>query len=294
MTVQREGTDAGPGQPGLVELVSSIGYEVMPFRNTAQAVLEHVPTTVPLTVTVTAAKGVDATLDLTERLLRQGYQVAPHLAARQLVDGAHVVDVVARLREAGTRSVFVIGGDAPEPAGAFPDAYSLLRAVAEAGHPFEEVGIGGYPEGHAAIPQEALDLAIRRKASLATRVLTQICFDAGATAGWAARLAASGVGLPVHVGIPGPVNRQKLLRISAGIGLGQSARFLQKQQNVLWRFLLPGGYDPTRLARRLATAVPKVDSNIRGLHVFTFNELQGTERWRRRLLETLAASEDPR
>jgi methylenetetrahydrofolate reductase (NADPH) len=294
MTVQRERTEVSPGRPSPLDLVRRIGYEVMPFRNTAQDVVEHVPTTVPLSVTVTAAKGIDATLDLTEKLLRQGYAVTPHLPARQFVDGAHVVDVVARLGESGTRSVFVIGGDAPEPAGEFPDACSLLLAMAEAGHPFEEVGIGGYPEGHAAIPPAALSQALRRKAPLATRILTQICFDAGATASWAAGLAASGVSLPVHVGIPGPVNRQKLVRISAGLGLGQSARFLQKQQSLWWRFLLPGGYDPTRLARRLFAAMPKVESNIHALHVFTFNELRGTEQWRRRLLDVLSAEEDHR
>ena len=167
------------------------------------------------------------------------------------------------------------------------DRASLLRAMEELGHPFDEVGIGGYPEGHPKIPREALDLALKQKAPLATRVLTQICFDAATTAGWAAGLAASGVTLPVYVGMPGPVNRQKLMRISAGIGLGQSARFLQKQQSLLWRFLLPGGYDPTKLARRLGAATARSEGNFRGLHIFTFNELRGTEEWRQRLLASL-------
>ncbi|GHF49758.1 methylenetetrahydrofolate reductase (NADPH) [Amycolatopsis bartoniae] len=276
---------------GLAELVRTMSYEVMPFKNTERDVLEYVPTSVPLTVTVTEAKGIGTTLDLTERLLRHGYTVAPHLPARQFTDEAHVADVVARLTEAGVRSVFVVGGDAPEPAGRFDDAYSLLRAMAEIGHPFDEVGIGGYPEGHPKIPRETLDLALKQKAPLATRLLTQICFDANTTADWAAGLAADGLTLPVYVGMPGPVNRQKLMRISAGIGLGQSARFLQKQQSLLWRFLLPGGYDPTKLARRLGAAAARSDGNIRGLHIFTFNELRGTEEWRQRLLAALAGKD---
>lgn len=267
----------------LAELVRSISYEVMPFKNTEQAVVEHVPTSVPLTVTVTEAKGIDTTLGLAERLLRHGYNVSPHLPARQFVDDRHVGDVVARLRDAGFRSVFVIGGDAPTPAGRFHDAYSLLQAMDNIGHPFE-IGIGGYPEGHAAIPQDAINLALKQKAPMATRILTQMCFDATTTATWAAGVAASGIDLPIHVGMPGPVNRQKLIRISAGIGLGQSARFLQKQQSLLWRFLLPGAYDPAKLAKRLGTATSKVKNNIRGLHIFTFNEIRGTELWRQRML----------
>jgi methylenetetrahydrofolate reductase (NADPH) len=284
--IQRWAGDSGRRNSILAQLLSNISYEVMPLKRTADEVLAHVPTSIPLTVTVTAARGLDATLELAERLHHNGYRVAPHLAARQFVDEGQVAEVVARLASSGVRSVFVIGGDAAQ-AGPFPDAYSLLQALQAVGHPFEEVGIGGYPEGHAFIPQHATDLALKQKAPLATRIMTQICFDAQTTTAWAARVAAFGVGLPIHVGMPGPVNRQKLIRISAGIGLGQSARFLQKQQGMLWRFLLPGGYSPTGLARKLATAAVTTSTNIRGLHIFTFNEIAGTERWRRTLLASV-------
>ncbi|MEV6013664.1 methylenetetrahydrofolate reductase [Streptomyces sp. NPDC051976] len=294
MTIQREDAVSRRRRSHLVDLVRNISYEVMPFKKTERDVLEYVPAEVPLTVTVTEAKGIDTTLELTERLTRHGYSVSPHLPARQFVDAQHVADVVARLKESQIRSVFVVGGDAPKPAGAFQDAYSLLRALEEIHHPFEEVGIGGYPEGHAAIPQDALELALKQKAPMATRILTQICFDATTTANWAGGIAGTGVDLPVYVGMPGPVNRQKLMRISAGIGLGQSARFLQKQQSLLWRFLLPGGYKPTKLAKQLGASVPKTDGNIRGLHIFTFNELRQTELWRQRLLSAVSASTSER
>jgi methylenetetrahydrofolate reductase (NADPH) len=276
----------------LAELLGNVSYEVMPLRTTEQAVLTHVPASIPLTVTVTEGRGLEPTLRLTERLLGHGYRVAPHLAARQFVDQHQVADVVARLAEAGARSVFVVGGDVPAPKGAFPDAYSLLQAMQAVGHPFEEVGIGGYPEGHAVIPPDAIDLALKQKATMATHIITQICFDAMTTASWAGRIAAGGVNLPVKVGLPAPVSRQKLVRISAGIGLGQSARFLQKQRGLLWRFLLPGGYQPTRLAKRIASAATRTTNNIHGLHLFTFNELAKTESWRRELLSAVWGAED--
>jgi methylenetetrahydrofolate reductase (NADPH) len=274
----------------LADLLRQVSYEVIPFRGTERAVLADVPASTPLTVTVTGARGLEATIDLTVRLLGHGYAVEPHLPARLFTGMDHVADVLGRLGEAGGRSVFVIGGDMPRPAGPFADAFSLLAAMQAVGHPFDEVGIGGYPEGHAAIPDDAIDLALKQKAPLATHIITQICFDAGATAAWAARIAAAGIDLPVRVGMPGPVNRQKLVRISARLGLGQSARFLRKQQQLLWRFVLPGGYRPTRLARRLGAAVPAA-SNIRGLHIFTFNELHGTEQWRRRMLTELSTQD---
>jgi methylenetetrahydrofolate reductase (NADPH) len=287
MDIQRWAAGSWRRHGKLAELLSDISYEVMPLKSAEQAVLASVPTTIPLTVTVTEARGMDATLHLTERLLRHGYRVSPHLPARQFVDHHQVADVVARLRTAGARSIFVIGGDSPKPIGPFPDAYSLLQAMQTVGHPFEEIGIAGYPEGHTAIPPDAIDLALKQKAAMVTRVITQICFDATATSSWAARIAAFGVGLPVRVGMPGPVSRQKLMRISARLGLGQSARFLQKQQGLLWRFLLPGGYHPTRLAKQLGSAVAKTSNNIQGLHIFTFNELARTESWRRELLSSV-------
>lgn len=288
MTIQRDQAGFQRRCKNLTDLLANISYEVMPFKNTEQDVVENVPTTVPLTVTVTEAKGIDPTLALTERLAAQGYSAAPHLPARQFLARGQVVDVVDRLSEAGVRSVFVVGGDAPHPAGPFEHALGLLKVMTDIGHPFTEVGIGGYPEGHAAIPAETLNLALEQKAPMATRIITQICFHADTTVTWTADVAKSGIDLPVYVGMPGPINRQKLMRISAGIGLGQSARFLQKQSSLLWRFLLPGAYNPTKLAKRLGSAARKASANIGGLHIFTFNELQKTELWRRQLLASVA------
>jgi methylenetetrahydrofolate reductase (NADPH) len=292
MIEYREATGGGRRRlTGPGDLLREVGYEVMPFKNAEQAVLAEVPTEIPLTVTLTEARGLEATLDLSERLIGRGYSVAPHLAARQFIDRGHVREVLARLREARVRAVLVIGGDVPKPAGAFPDAYSLLQAMEAEGHPFEEIAIAGYPEGQAGIPRAALDLALKQKAPLATRIITQICFDAATTASWAARIAAEGIALPVYVGVPGPVSRQKLMRISARLGLGQSARFLRKQDRLVWRLLRPGGYDPTRLTRRLAAARTGAE-NIRGLHVFTFNELRATEVWRRELSASVTGTDD--
>jgi len=81
------------------------------------------------------------------------------------------------------------------------------------------------------------------KAAYAHRVVTRMCFDPVVTTGWAQHIARDGVALQVIAGMPGPVNRQKLIRISASLGLGSSARFLQKQHG-LWRFFLPGAYNP--------------------------------------------------
>ena len=242
----------------------------------------------PLTVTVTEAKGLTPTLELAERLAGHGFATTPHLAARLVRDRAHLADLVARLRTAGVEGVFVIGGDAARPAGEFPDALSLLEELETAGHHFRHVGIGGYPEGHGHISAELIERALERKAPHATHVITQLCFHPVTTTAWARQVALRGVDLPVRIGLPGAVTRQKLVRISAGLGLGQSARFLGKQHSLFWRFFLPHGYRPDRLVARLAPALGGPGHNLQGFHFSTFNEVARTEAWRQGWLARLS------
>jgi len=273
----------------LQRALRNASYEILPLRGTEDSVLEHVPQEVPLTVTVTEAKGLEPTLDLAERLSGHGYTTTPHLAARLIRDGAQLTDVVARLHAAGVNGVFVIGGDAAEPAGAFPDALSLLEELETRGHRFAHVGIGGYPEGHGHISAELIERALERKAPHATDVITQLCFHPARTTAWAREVARRGVDLPIRIGLPGAVTRQKLVRISAGLGLGPSARFLLKQHSIFWRFFLPHGYRPDRLVERLAPALDSPGNHLQGFHLFTFNEVARTEAWRQDRLARLSA-----
>lgn len=271
--------------------LTTLSYEILPFNGTEEAVLAHVPRSIAMSVTTTEAKGLAPTLRLATRLAGHGYSATPHIAARQVRDRDHLVDIVDELTEGGVTGIFVIAGDAASPAGEFTDALSLLRRLDECGHHFERIGIGGYPEGHGSIETSRVESAIRDKAPYATHMVSQLCFDAAATTAWVRRLRASGVDLPVRIGLPGSVSRQKLIRISAGLGLGQSARFLKKQQNMLWRFFLPRGYRPDRLLNRLAPQAAAPDTAVSGFHLFTFNELKRTEAWRRARLDRLREAE---
>ena len=271
----------------LARALRDVTYEVLPFKGTEEKVLAHVPKDVGLTVTTTEAKGLAPTVEFTTKLSSQGYRAAPHLAARLVRDRAHLNDIADELADAGVSDVFVIGGDAAEPVGEFYDALSLLENLAELDK-FESIGIGGYPEGHGKISDELIEQALKSKAPHAAQVITQLCFDPATTLSWARLVHSHGVHLPIRVGIPGAISRQKLIRVSAGLGLGQSARFLAKQQNMLWRFFLPGGYSPNKLVERLTPAFEQNDNALQGFHVFTFNELESTEAWRQARLSRLS------
>lgn len=276
---------SGPSKATTASAFASLGMEVLPFKGTEESVLANIPTTVRLSVTASPPKGIEATIALSEKLAAHGYRVTPHLSAKMISGKAQLTEFVQRLTAVGIDSIFVVGGDAEEPAGEYTDALSLLQSLATIKHSFVEIGVGGYPEGHHFIPQDRLDASLKEKAALATYVATQICFDSAAIISWARKIKADGVELPVRVGMPGDVSRQKLLRISLASGVGESLKFLQKQQGMFWRFFVPGGYSPNKLIRGLKSAIGAADNNIETFHMFTFNELAGTEAWRLKMLE---------
>src|SRR5687767_1511590 len=97
-------------------------YEVLPLDGTAEMVLAHVPRDVTVTVTASPRRGMAATLALTERLAAAGFAVVPHLSARLLADRDELFALLDRVEAAGVRELFVIAGDAAEPAGDYAGA----------------------------------------------------------------------------------------------------------------------------------------------------------------------------
>lgn len=283
MSLTQKRSDA-PEHRSMRSFFEGLRYEVMPFKGVDEKVFAHVPKSITTTVTASPGKGIWRTIDFAVRLAEEGYHAVPHLSSRMIRDEDELRDIIAKLSEHNIDEVFVVSGDAPEPAGKFTASPQLVRALEELDHPFRSVGVTGYPEGHADVPDDKLDADMREKASTATYIATQICFDPKVILGWARGLHSSGITQPIWVGMPGEVSREKLVRISASIGLGASARFLKKQQGMFWRFLTPGGYKPDGIIRGLAPEVGSAGHNLAGFHIFTFNEIEGTEKWRQRML----------
>jgi methylenetetrahydrofolate reductase (NADPH) len=268
----------------LPQLIERSRYEVIPLKGAAEKVLEEVPRDVVLTVTVSPVKGLEPSFELAETFAGEGYTVVPHLAARLVWDRSHLAEIVARFTAMGTREVFVVAGDAEEAAGSYEGAAPLLRDLHELGNPFERLGITGYPETHPLIDEVTVAAALAEKAPYASYVATQICFDSKVTARWINGIWADGIRLPVYVGIPGAVQRAKLLRVSTRIGIGESIRFLRKHGDFVTRFLRPGGFSPDKLIKGLGPVLADSEQKIAGFHIFTFNDLAETEAWRQKKL----------
>jgi methylenetetrahydrofolate reductase (NADPH) len=205
-------------------------------------------------------------------------------------DEAHLQEVLERVAALGRKEAFIVAGDAKEPAGEFPDSVSLLAAITAHPHGLREIGITGYPERHSFIEDDLTIQAMWDKRRIATYIVSNLCFDPRIVKKWVARVRRRGVQLPIHIGLAGVAEPAKLLRVSTRIGLADSARFLRGHSNWFMRMVQPGGYDPERFATGLLPDLAAPDRNVAGLHFFTFNEIEATERWRRETLARLLAS----
>jgi len=199
-------------------------YEVLPTDDVEDRVVAVVPRDVTITITASPRRGIEATIDLAERLGRHGYQVVPHIAARLIRDNAHLREVLGRVVAIGRREIFVIAGDAKEPAGQFPDSVSLLAALMAEPHGMREIGVTGYPERHSFIDDDLTIQAMWDKRRIATYIVSNLCFDPRVVKKWIARVRRRGVQLPIYIGLAGvaealahldPNRRRRLGPVSA-------------------------------------------------------------------------------
>jgi methylenetetrahydrofolate reductase (NADPH) len=273
----------------LADMLTSARYEVLPTGSIEDKILEHLPLDRTVTVTASPAKGIGATLDLTERLARHGYPAVPHLAARMVRGREELSEICARMREAGVRTVFVPGGDQDPPAGDYASALDLLEDLTALGSPFPEVGITGYPESHPTISDDLTVQSMWDKRRHATHVVSNLTFDPDSIRAWVDRMRGRGITMPMLLGMPGPIDRAKLLAMATKIGVGDSTRFLSKHKGTFARLAAPGGFTGERFLEQCAPFLSRPEALVAGLHVYTFNQVAETEAWRRGYLDKVMA-----
>jgi methylenetetrahydrofolate reductase (NADPH) len=286
MLFRRRTSLGAPAREALAGVLRAPTFELVPLKNAIEQAA-FLPAGARVSVTASPAKGIEATVALCEALQALDFRAVPHLSARMVRDRAHLADLIAWLEGAGVDRAFVVGGDAKEP-GDYVDGLSLLREMAEIGHPLAEIGIPCYPQGHPFIADGPLLEALHAKEEYASYMTTQLCFDPGAVASWLAARRAEGLALPVHLGVPGVAEPHRLLAISARIGVADTHRFLTKNVRFVAKLLRSGGfYRPDGLLEGLAPHIADPAAGIVDIHLYTFNAVEVTERWRQNYLARL-------
>ena len=263
-------------------------YELIPTKSFDQAMAD-LPERAHVSVTCSPVKGIAATQESTLRLLDLGHHPVPHLAARMVEDREHARQLARWLRDHSIDEVFVIAGDAPDPLGPYDGALPFLRDLLDADPGVGRVGVAGYPEGHASIDERVVadQLAAKsellRSAGIDGWVSTQMCFDPVAIRRWILQQRERGIALPVRLGVPGVVNRTRLLTMGARLGIGTSVRYLGKNRSTMTRLMAPGGYDPTALVAAFDGELDVL--GVEALHSFTFNSVAETRAWHDALVD---------
>jgi methylenetetrahydrofolate reductase (NADPH) len=109
-----------------------------------------------------------------------------------------------------------------------------------------------------------------------------MCFNAKRIETWLESQRRRGFALPIHLGVPGAVERTRLLSLGTKLGIGSSLRYLRKNSGAILRMFSPKRYDPSKLINPLSKRATEL--NIVGLHLFTFNSIEATAAWQHKAL----------
>ncbi|MSQ99075.1 MAG: 5,10-methylenetetrahydrofolate reductase, partial [Xanthomonadales bacterium] len=155
---------------------------------------------------------------------------------------------------------------------------------------FKHIGVAAYPEGHPLISEGQLQQLLLEKQVYANYLVTQMCFAPAALIHWLQKMRKAGVTLPAWLGLPGVADRARLFKLSMRIGVGQSAKILLKQKGLLRRMMGIRPYRPDELLQGLAPHLGESGIGIPGFHLFSFNDIERTEQWRRDTLASYGAA----
>lgn len=282
-----------PGPSTMRRLITDAKVELIPMKSLERAVSELRPGS-HISMTCSPAKTIEDTLDEAEQLLKAGHHVTPHISARMVQRYEHLQAIHERLVGLGIREIFVVGGDA-DPPGCYFDAIEFLEAFlalddanGAENRQVDHIGFTSYPDTHPFITTEQLHVALHRKQQmiLATgrtaHVSTQMCFSADQIRNWLKMERASGLTVPVHLGVPGVIDKTKLMTMGVRLGVGTSLRYLSKNKKALGKLMTQRSFEPDVLLKPLAGELDEL--GVDGIHLYTFNQVDATEQWRERTL----------
>lgn len=273
---------ASSDRDAMRDLVEHLHYEIVPMKSIDQAIAD-LPANAHVSVTCSPAKGIAATQEYTDWLLALGHRPVPHFAGR-LVEGPEHAAALARwTRERELPEVFVIAGDAPQPNGPYEGALPFIQDFLGADPGVSRLGITGYPDGHSLIDGDEVARQLHAKqevladAGVGGWISTQMCFDEAMIRTWIERERAAGIQLPIRLGVPGVVDRTRLMTMGTRLGIGASMRYLAKNRSTVMQLMSPTGFDPTDMVVAFASDADRL--GIEALHSFTFNAVADTRSW---------------
>jgi methylenetetrahydrofolate reductase (NADPH) len=228
-------------------------------------------------------------VDTAKRLKGEGFDVMPHFPARIIKDQATLADWIARYQgEADVKQALLLAGGVDKPYGDYHCSMDLLETGEFDKAGFTHLHVAGHPEGNMDIDKDGsttnVDSAISWKQEFSKRtdakmaMATQFCFESGPVIEWADRMAASGIDIPIHIGIAGPAKLQTMIKFSIACGVGASLRVLKRRAKDVTKLLLP--FKPNEILTELAAhKASNPNFLITNVHFFPLGGIKTNATW---------------
>ncbi len=276
--------------PNVEAFLKDFSIEVMP--RTAEKIddfRELIPQGTRVYVAHIEGTPIEDMVATAKRLSASGFDVMPHFPARIIKDEAVLRDWIARYQgEAGVEQALLLAGGVTKPHGDFESSMQLLESGAFGDAGFKRLHVAGHPEGNKDIDPDSsttnVTAALRWKQAFSETsdaqmaIATQFCFEAQPVIKWANDLRASGIDIPIHIGVAGPAKLQTLIKFSIACGVGASLKVLQKRAKDVTKLLLP--FEPDAFIAELAAhKATNPDFNITHVHFFPLGGIKTNATW---------------
>jgi methylenetetrahydrofolate reductase (NADPH) len=238
-------------------------------------------------LTAVPGRPLNELADAAAEARRLGLVPVPHIAARHFESLSALARFLRALAAGGAiECVMLIGGDGPPRSERLRDARSVLesRALSDAG--VRSVGLAGFPDGHPALGEDELELALVTKiaaaqnAGLEPYVVTQFAPEIAPIRRWLLWLRDRGVRVPVRIGVAGPTDLMRWLAYARRCGVRASAEALASRSGLARHAFR--SIAPDLVIREAATQWVETLGPIEP-HVFAFGGAAQTSRWVRAL-----------
>lgn len=233
-------------------------------------------------VAVTFLPGSDFkdTIATSKRLREEGFEPAPHIAARSITSEQHLKDFLQGLKdEADVSHVVALAGAVDKPLGPYESSMDLMKTGLFDQYGIKQIGVAGHPEGNPDIPDEMLKKALEFKnayqqsTDASLYIATQFLFEAQPMIEWDKMIQSDGNAMPIHIGVPGIASLKALLGHAKACGIGTSMRFLTRQARNITKLMTV--QSPDKLIIDLANyAAEDEKCGIKKVHMYPLGGLR--------------------
>ena len=276
--------------PMLESFLKDYSIEVMPRTSTkVDNFRDLLPQQTRVYIAHIEGTPIQEMVDTAKRLNGEGFDVMPHFPARIIKDQATLADWIARYQgEADVKQALLLAGGVDKPYGDYHCSMDLLETGEFDKAGFTHLHVAGHPEGNMDIDKDGstakVDSAISWKQAFSKRtdakmaMATQFCFESGPVIEWADRMAASGIDIPIHIGIAGPAKLQTMIKFSIACGVGASLRVLKRRAKDVTKLLLP--FKPDEILSELAAhKASNPNFLITNVHFFPLGGIKTNATW---------------